>query len=76
MLYAFKITKEFFGVGHYIDNLNYLLLSFISSYEFNEISYNSNDMVWRSLPGTVIPDYEESTNLVLLRNQEFFISGI
>lgn len=31
-------------------------------------------MVWRSLPGTVIPDYEESTNHVLLRNQEFFIS--
>ncbi len=45
-----------------------------SSYELNEISYNSNDMVWRSLPGTVIPDYEESTNLVLLRSQEFFIS--
>lgn len=72
----FTITKGFFDVRHYIDNPNYLLLCFKSSYELIEISYNSNDMVWRFLPGTVIPDYEESTNLVLLRNQEFFISGI
>ncbi len=28
--------------------------------EFNITSYNSNNMVWRSLPGTEIPDYEES----------------
>lgn len=34
--------------------------------EFNKIPYNSNNMVWGSLPGTEIPDYEESTSTKLV----------
>jgi hypothetical protein len=52
------------GVRHHVDNLNFFYYPLKNVNEFNKISYNSNNMVWRSLPGTEIPDYEESTRFV------------
>jgi len=45
-----------------IRNFFIIILKIVN--EFNNISYNPNNMVWGSLPGTEIPDYEESTVLV------------
>lgn len=42
----------------------YFFIIILKTLGINIISYNPNNMVWGSLPGTEIPDYEESTKLV------------
>ena len=57
-----------------LDNLNFFYYPFKNINEFNIISYNSNNMVWRSLPGTKISDYEASARFVLSSWSGIFFS--
>ena len=51
------------GVRGHVDNLIFFII-ILKALGINKFSYNSNNMVWGSLLGTEIPDYEESTKLV------------